>query len=198
MMRADRLVGLAVAVVVAFALAWLSQAPVESGQSEDGTLRLAWRARPERIEVCQQQDSESLAALPQHMRQAVICEGESASYQLHVWANGRLLAERIVEPGGLRRDRPLYVFLELPMAPGEADVRVRLSRIDPPGQTSPAGTGGDGADASSTRERRGELSEALPPLLAYEQRLHFAPRQVHLITYAPERRALIEVGPAAD
>jgi hypothetical protein len=196
-------VGLVVAMAAALGLTWLSHAPIGSGQPADGTLRLAWRARPERIETCQAQDSEALSALPAHMRQAVICEGENASYRLEVRADRQVIAERIVRPGGLRRDRPLYVLLELPMATGERDIRVELTRIEPPDPTSAAvahdGTDGAApADAMTEALRRGELSEALPPSLAYERRLHFAPRQVRLITYDPERRALVEVPTPAE
>ena len=184
MTRTGRGVGLVAALAATVGLTWLSQVPIGSGQSADGTLRLAWRARPERIETCQEQDSEALAALPAHMRQAVICEGRNASYRLEVWINGQLIAAQHVRPGGLRGDRPVYVLQEWPVAPDdEADVRVSLARIEP---SSPV-------DATTEERRRGELNEALPPSLVYERRLHFAPRQVRLITYDPERRELVEV-----
>jgi hypothetical protein len=184
MTRTERGLGLVAAVAATLGLTWLSQVPIGSGQSADGTLRLAWRARPERIETCQEQDSEALAALPAHMRQAVICEGRNASYRLEVWIDGQIIADQSVRPGGLRGDRPVYVLLELPMAADEeAHVRVSLVRIE----SSPP------TDATTEEHRRGELNEALPPSLVYERRLHFAPRQVRLITYDPERRELAEV-----
>lgn len=43
-----------------------------------------------------------VTTLPPHMRQTTICEGINASYRLEVRHGGETVAERLVEPGGLR------------------------------------------------------------------------------------------------
>jgi hypothetical protein len=109
----DRAAGLALAVVLMAGLVWASNAPMITNPSPRPRLRLAWSARPERIENCRQQSAEELARLPAHMRQAVACEGTTAEYRLQVRIEGALVADRVVHGGGLRRDRRLYVFEEV-------------------------------------------------------------------------------------
>jgi hypothetical protein len=179
----NRVTGLAAALVSALGITWISQVPVTSGTNDQALLRLAWRARPERIEQCVAQSPEALAALPPHMRQTTICEGINASYRLEVRRDGQLVAEHTIEPGGLRRDRPLYVFREIAMPVGDATVSVTFVRVESADPDSD-----DEAD-----EDRDTLREAVPASLAWEQQLSFAPRQIRLVSYDPERRALFEV-----
>ncbi len=174
-------VGLTLAAVAAMALSWLSNLPIAASTSDEAVLRLAWRARPERIEHCVEQSAEALAALPPHMRQATVCEGINASYRLQVRRNGALVLDEVVQPGGLRRDRPLYVFREIATPTGEAVVRVSFLRVE-------------AVDAGSDdEETRGLLREAVPASLDWEARLPFGPRQVHVVSYDPEHRRLFEV-----
>jgi hypothetical protein len=179
--------GLAVAAAVALGVTWASQMPVASGTSDLALLRLAWRARPERIEHCETQRPEALAALPPHMRQVTLCEWINASYRLEVRRDGILLADHLVEPGGLRRDRPLYVFREIAMPPGEATISVSFVRVE---AAEPDDDEDDDAD-----EDRDTLREAVPASLAWEEHLPFGPGQVRVISYDPERRTLFEVRP---
>lgn len=178
----SRAFGVAAAVASVFGLTWLSHVPVASDTSDHALLRLAWRARPERIEHCVTPSAEALAALPPHMRQTTVCEGINASYRLEVRRDGLLVAEQHVEPGGLRRDRPLYVFRELTMPAGEATIRVTFVRVE-------AGDPNDDAGGKA----RDTLREAVPASLEWEQRLSLAPRQVRVVSYDPERRELFEV-----
>lgn len=173
--------GLAMAAAAAVALSWLSNLPIAANGTDQALLRLAWRARPERIEHCVEQSAETLAALPPHMRQATVCEGINASYRLQVRRNGALVLDEVVQPGGLRRDRPLYVFREIATPAGEAVVRVSFLRVEAV------------APGSDSEEARGLLREAVPASLDWEARLPFGPRQVHVVSYDPERRRLFEV-----
>jgi hypothetical protein len=170
-----RSLGAALAVATMGALAWGSSAPMTAHRSPDAMLRLAWSARPERIEKCEQQSEEELAKLPQHMRQPVACEGVTAEYRLQVRVDGALVAERRVHGGGLRRDRRLYVFEELPIPAGEAAIDVRLDRVEVDAAPS-AGVTGD----------RGEV----PPHLAFAERVRLSPREVVLVTYDANQRIL--------
>ena len=130
MTRRDRVAGIALAVAVMAGLVWASNAPMTTNRAPDARLRLAWSARPERIEKCRQQSEEELARLPAHMRQAVACEGTTAEYRLQVRIDGALVADRVVHGGGLRRDRRLYVFEEVVLPAAEATVDVRFDRVD--------------------------------------------------------------------
>lgn len=183
-----RLPGVAVAAGVIATIVWASTPPITVHESNDAVLRLAWSARPERVEECRERSEEELAKLPQHMQQRVICEGGSAQYRLTVRRDGTVVSEQVLRGGGLRQDRRLYVFHEIPLRSGEATIDVRFDRLEPD------------APGAGTKEDRdvhgggaGPRGETVPAHLALEQRLHFDPREVVLVTYSPERRVLVAV-----
>lgn len=176
-----RTAGVALAALTVIGAAWASRAPLSPSAPGDAVLRLAWSALPERIETCREQSADTLAPLPAHMRQTLVCEGASASYRLRVRRNGELIADRVFRGGGLRNDRRLYVLVERPVPPGAADLQVRFDRIEP----APA----PGNAAEAERARR-TAAAALPPALALDERIDFAARRVLLVTYDPERRSL--------
>lgn len=184
----NRSVGAVLALGVLAGIVWASNAPVPVHRSDDGILRLAWSVRPERIEKCRQRTAEELAQLPQHMRQAMSCEGTTAEYQLQLRVDGVLVAERLVRGGGLRRDRRLYVFEELPLrASQDIAIQVRLDRVEP------ADAGADPAQLPLGRMDRATSSlvaDSVPPHLLFEQRLRVWPREVVLVTYDRDRREL--------
>ena len=173
----QRLAGAAVGTVAMALLAWASTAPVTVHDSRDAVLRLAWSARPERVEQCRQQSEEELAKLPRHMRQPVVCEGVAAQYRLTVRRDRTVVAVQTVRGGGLRHDRRLYVFHEIPVPAGESSIDVVFERLD--------------ADTTKPSSGPSSSAPAVPPRLSYEQRLRLRPREVALITYDEERRALV-------
>lgn len=194
----DRALGVAFGLAATAAIVWASTVSVPVHRSEHALLRLAWSARPERIESCRQQSDEELAKLPAHMRQPVVCEGVPAEYRLSVRNGSRLVAEQTVRGGGLRQDRRLYVFEEVPLDTEEAAIEVRFDRL-----------GSDPPFEGSTEEHRRRLAqeneaplqprgETVPSHLVLEQRFRVRPREVILITYSPERRALVAVRDSAD
>jgi hypothetical protein len=126
------------------------------------------------------------------MRQPQICEGTTASYLLEVRRDDELVAAETVRGGGLRHDRPLYVFRELAIAPGEVEVSVRFTRIEP---VTPAETAGGPAEAEpgASRTPGRELLQAVPVSLSLERRLHVRPGEVTLVTYDPDSRDLVLV-----
>jgi hypothetical protein len=188
MTRLDQIFGAALAAALMAGMVWASNAPLTAHRSPDSILRLAWSARPERVEDCRQRSPEELARLPQHMRQPIVCEGTTAEYRLQVRIDGRLVADRVVHGGGLRRDRRLYVFEEVALPPGEAAIDVRFDRIQT-GQPATAGAGSAVPHPAQqpTPAQRGEV----PAHLSVEQRLRFASREVILVTYDSDRRQLI-------
>lgn len=182
---AARASGAILVIAATTAMVWASSAALTVHGSNRGVLRLAWSARPERIEVCREQSAEELARLPQHMRQPVVCEGRSARYRLTVRHEGRLVIDRMIHGGGVRQDRRLYVFEEVPLDPGPASIDIRLDRIDE-ASTGPA-----------PRGNQPPLAETVPPTLRFAQQVAVRPRQVLLITYAAERGALTVVEEAS-
>lgn len=215
MTRLDRALGLAAALAATVGMAWASNVRMTPYASHDAVLRLAWTARPERVEDCRPQSDEVLAKLPAHMRQFLICEGTTATYRLEVRREGTVIAEQIARGGGLHHDRPLYVFRDIPLPAGETAISVRFVRIDP----KTTATSGEGAYAGSSdqassghadarletnamdpeRRRREEderirqRGEAVPASLSVERRFRFLPHQVILVTYDAGRRELLAV-----
>ena len=175
----DRAAGAVLVFAAMAAIVWGASAPITVHGSDQAMLRLAWSARPERIENCRQLSEEELARVPAHMRQPVACEGASAEYRLTVRHDGIVVADRTVHGGGLRQDRRIYIFDELPLDPGDGTIEVRFDRIDSnaPGKTVPAN----------------DHADRVPPHLAFVQRLRIEPREVILVTYAPEQRALVGI-----
>ena len=208
MIRLNRLIGLAIALAATLTLASASSVRMRAHASQDAVLRLAWTAHPERVEDCRAQSEEALAKLPPHMRQAVICEGTTASYRLVVRRDGAVILDQIVRGGGLRHDRPLYVFQDVPVPAGESAISVRFERLDPtttrtdvqPGSEGippVSGVAGMGIDPARRQreieERTRQRGEAIPPSLAIDTPLRFVPHEVILVTYDPERRELLTV-----
>ena len=186
MITPARFAGALAAVAATGALGWLSAVPLTPYDADEAVLRLAWRARPERVERCQAQSPEALAQLPAHMRQTMICEGATAAYRLEVRRDAVIVADEVVRGGGLRHDRPLYVFREIAVPSGIARVDVRFTRIDDgPDARSPQIDGDDGE-----AERRRILGEVVPPALRFERDVSFQPRSVVLVTYDPAEREL--------
>lgn len=73
---------------------------------------------------------EELARRPAHMRPtdpARPTTGVRADAALTVAIDGRVVLSRRYRPTGLRRDGPIYLYEELPVAPGRHRVSVRLA-----------------------------------------------------------------------
>jgi hypothetical protein len=194
----QRAVGGAVALGVALLLAWLSRAPMRVSRSDAGIIRVAWSARPERVERCVTRTDEELRDVPSHMRQRVVCEGRSARYRMLVRRDGEVLADEVVAGAGARQDRPIYVLREFSTEPGAMRLEVSLRRLDSvapgPGHDADDRAAGEAAPDRERRERqeRGRrLGEAMPPSLTLSAEHQMAPRSVLLVTYDAERRALV-------
>lgn len=219
-LRALRL-GLAgiVSVGAALVLAIVSAAPFRIDPVPDARLRVAFSARPERIERCRTLSADELANVPQHMRQAVVCEGTTASYRLEVRRDDSLLASALLHGGGLRHDRRLYVLRELSVPSGPSAIDVRLVRTDSvaaqpdSGQRSPeareheestehsapdARRNDDDDDRRATisrdlDERRRRVADEVPSSLTLHEVVTLSPREVLLVTYDQESRRLLTV-----
>ncbi len=187
-MRPSRLLAVAVTAALVVGVTAASHVRLSPGGRDGALLRLAWSARPERIEECRSQSADELARLPPHMRQPVVCEGVTARYRLTATHGSRVLVDRTVSAGGLRQDRRLYVLEELPVPAGDAVVEVRFERIDS------ATSGATPAAGQPSHDRRGHT---VPAYLIFSERRTIDPHTVLLVTYDPERRVLVARTPEA-
>ncbi len=186
-----RIAGVLVAAGALVLLRAGSLTPLRTAPDGTAMLRLSWSARPERIEQCRRLSDAELAALPQHMRLRWECEGRFARYLLSVSVDGRVLAADTVRGGGLRNDRPMHLFREFAMSPGERHVTVTLQRIDAAvlpdstaDATTAAGTGAADRETREAQERRVRRAEALPALVRLDSTLKVPAQRVVLVTYS--------------
>jgi hypothetical protein len=120
------LAGLGVLAALA-GLRVVSFVPYTAERDAGGIVRLAWRARGERVQDCRRRTSEELAKLPVHMRQAEVCEGRVLPYRLSVALDDTQVVNRLVHGAGAREDRPLYVYQELAARPGTHHLTVQFT-----------------------------------------------------------------------
>jgi len=173
--NAGRLVAAAAVTVAALAgMAALSYVPYAQERAAGSELRLAWRARSARVEACRRRSPEELAQLPAHMRQELVCERGVAPYRLHVTLGDTTVVDRLVTAAGARADRPLYVFEELPLAPGTYVLRVTFTRE--------GGTAGDSTAAADQR--------TAPARLALDTMVTLGAGRAALVTYDEDARRL--------
>jgi hypothetical protein len=200
--RAARLViAVSVSALVLGLLARASAAPVPFHEGTTARLRLSWSARPERIEVCRTLSAEELAQREEHMRQRVECDGRFATYALRVESDGHVIGEAVVRGAGLRNDRPLYLLREFDVPPGLHHVRVSFIRREKtdddaaafaPTASAEADTGIFAGRAQREAEEHARRARAaIPARLELDTTLAIAPRQVLIVTFAPEHRTLV-------
>ena len=186
-------------------LAALSNLPLGVHEEPEARLRVAFSARPERIETCRRPSAEEEANVPAHMRQTEICEGTTARYRLEVRHDDSLLVTMLVRGGGLRHDRQLYVLRDVAVPTGRATVDVRLTRLDSsaarrtreerpddPGEAHERREDDedddDDADRGDARRRR--MADEVPAVLRFRDTVELRPREVLLVTYDQSQRRL--------
>ncbi len=189
----------------------LSRVPYGDTAAGQAVVRLSWRVRGVRVEACRRLGVEELEALPPHMRRPEVCEGRIAPYRLRVRVDGEVVEDGLVQGAGVREDRPLYVFRELRVPPGRHALAVEFHRIAAEAERGRRSAGAEQAggareveeaydaddaedadDTGRTRHRR----QASPARLDLDVDVTLEPGQVALITYDPERRALVVRGAA--
>jgi len=192
-----RAIGAATALAGVVGLAALSNFPVRVHEAPDARLRVAFSARPERIETCRRPSAEEEANVPAHMRQAEICEGTTARYRLEVRRDDSLLVTMLVRGGGLRHDRQLYVLRDVGVPSGRSAVDVRLTRLDSSARSEREEReerdddhDDDHGDDHGDDVRRRRMADEVPPVLQFHDTVELRPREVLLVTYDQSRRRL--------
>lgn len=184
----SRTAGLVLGAAALALLALLSGWRYASAPDDQAVLRLAFSARPERLEHCREVSEAELAERPVHMRQRIECEGRAASYRLRVRLDSQPIADGVLRGGGMRHDRPLSLLVDHPVPPGMHYLDVLLERVEVADTTAVAPT-------DSTRRAR---QPPLPASLGLRESLSFGPRRVVLVSYDIEqRRLVVRTGPVA-
>lgn len=149
--------------------------PYTAERDVGAIVRLAWRARGERVQDCRRRTPEELAKLPAHMRQEEVCEGRILPYRLVVEMDGVATVNQLIHGAGAREDRPLYVFQDLVVSPGTHRVGVTFTR--------------EGAPPADSTTAAGALRT--PARLTLDTLLTLGSRRVVLVTYDEEREQLV-------
>lgn len=165
-----RIAGVVLALLLTGSVVGLSQAPYTVESDDAARVRLSWRFRAS-VEECRELSEEELADLPAHMRRPVVCERRVPPHRLRVEVDGRSVLDEVIRAAGAQRDRPLYVFREITVAPGLHRVRIGFARVDGGGEAR------EDADA-----------------LSLETTLDLGPREVGLIVYDADAGVLRRVG----
>jgi hypothetical protein len=172
--------------------------PADATPEVPAVLRFSWRAASRLVEECRRLSDEDLARLPVHMRREEVCEGRLLPYRLRVTLNDRLVVDEIVEPAGARGDRPLFVFHELVVRPGEYRVEVEWERVRPDfggGGEARNASGSTGSSPSPSVPRPvGAAETGTPAELELQATVRLEPRGVALVTYDPGERLLVARG----
>jgi len=194
---------LALATVVslgtALALAALSSSPFHAHAAPEARARVAFSARPERIEKCRTLSADELANVPVHMRQTVVCEGTTARYRLEIRRDDSLVATALLRGAGLRHARRLYALREVSLPSGASTIDVRLTRVDTVAaredharddhEDHEADERHDGL-SRDREEHRLRVADEVPPSLELHETFTLRPREVLLVTYDQSSRRL--------
>lgn len=185
------LVSVLIVAVLTALLAVASGVHVPWHPANDAALRVSWSVKPERIEQCRALTPEEIAARPEHMRQAMQCEGTLATYDLAVSIDDSLHESSVVHGSGFRRDRPMFLLRNYRTTPGAHRVQVSLTRRE---QTdSLPGTGSSDPDSAQSEigtdrrtrelEQRREMAlNSIPAHLTLDTVLTFPANGAALVT----------------
>jgi hypothetical protein len=194
-----RIAGIGVALAVTLVIAGLSRVPYTAAAEETSLIRLSWRTPGAYVEECRRLSAEEIERLPVHMRREEVCEGRILPYRLRVIVNGRQVYDETVRPAGAREDRPLYVFRELSVAPGEyqvdvlwerEDVAARVAGVLAAESTGPPAGRADDPPAVRAPAR----ATTTPERLTLAAQLRLEPGDISLLTYDLDRQRLVARG----
>lgn len=137
MSRVRMAAALGLTALVTGAVGWLGRAPYAPAGEDAALLRLSWRLRGERAEVCRPRTQAELDALPFHMRTPEVCEGRAVTYRLRIQVDDDAPDTLRLVPRGAKGDRPIYVLHERAIAQGPHRVRIVFAPEDPAAGASP-------------------------------------------------------------
>ena len=119
-----RVLQVLVAVMALLALGNGSRVRYRANPDDVALLRLSWRTRGVAAKQCRKRTEEELEELPAHMRTPEVCEGRVANYRLNVRVDGGPVETLVLRAAGAHADRPIFVFKEIRLQPGNHSVDV--------------------------------------------------------------------------
>jgi hypothetical protein len=194
------------AIAATLGIRGLSHVPFVGERDPRAVVRLSWRVLGQQIQECRRLSPEELQQLPAHMRREEACEGRVAPYQLDVLVDGVLADSGLIRASGARQDRPIYVFREISVDPGEHRLEISFVSERPAGRQAEELGVRDAASADPTRARPDSgasqapssrapatvrTADAAPAELRLDTRLELGPREIVLVIYDPEKRELV-------
>jgi hypothetical protein len=194
------------AVAATLGIRGLSHVPFAAERDPRAVVRLSWRVLGQQIQDCRRLSAQELEALPAHMRREEVCEGRVAPYRLRVLVDGELADSGLVRASGARRDRPIYVFREISIDPGEHRLEISFvserpageQRQEPgAGQVTPSDSTPALPDSGAVRAPSSGVTatvrtaDAAPAELRLDTRLVLEPRAIALVIYDSETRELV-------
>ena len=205
-MRAGgRIAAVTAGALAALAVGAASRAPWTAASANHALLRLSWRAPSEVAEQCRPLSAEEKADLPVHMQVPEVCEKRAIPYLLEVRIDGVTFAADTIHGAGARKDRPVTVFREIPVATGERAIDIafgplvdtedvdrrdeRAEELDEEDddQDDEEDDGEDHLDDDDEHDDEEAVS------VRYSERLALGSREVALIGFDPARRVLVRV-----
>lgn len=167
----------------------MSHLPYTAESEPRAVVRLSWRVLGRQIRECRRLSPEELQELPAHMRREEVCEGRVAPYMLNVLVDGALADSGLVRASGARQDRPIYVFRELSVEPGEHRLEISFVSQGPTAREPVDSAGPRPLPANTAGTVR--TADAAPEQLRLDARLRLEPREIALVVYDSERRELV-------
>lgn len=168
-----RAAGALVGLALTAALVAGSQAPWRASSDEEAGIRFSWRTVSQPVNECRTPTPEELEALPPHMRMQQICERQHVPFRLRVAIDGERVRDVLLEPPGVRGDRPLHVYEELRVRPGAHRIEV----------------------AFAEERARSAGAERPPVALVLDATLELVPREVALVTLDETGEGLVVATP---
>jgi hypothetical protein len=127
-MNARALLVVAVSAASLALIGWGSRIAYEPADADGALLRLSWRIRPERNEICRDRTPAELEALPVHMRTPRVCETRVTPYQLIIRIDHGRPDTMALLAAGARHDRPIYVLRDSLLSAGKHHIYVNFGR----------------------------------------------------------------------
>lgn len=103
----------------------------------NGIVRVAGSLPAVTKSQCRQLTEEERNTLSAHMQRHEICEEKHRSFKLSVKVDGFDEFTDIISPGGLHKDRPVYLNKEIEVSPGNHTLSITLDYADSPNDNSP-------------------------------------------------------------
>jgi len=183
-MKPARLLVAAIATASALLLLGaLTRVRYQPADANVALLRMSWRLRGDKNEVCRQRTPEELELLPAHMRTPEVCTTESLVYSLSVRLDDGAPSVQLIRPAGARADRPLFVLRDIAMTPGAHHVRIAFARAN---ENSHDDHGDDDHGSDDRHSDHDARDRSHDTVLTIDTVLRFVPGRINLITVDPE------------